>query len=146
MKKRAARKLISAALLVLLMTGCGEEERLRAEIDDLRTESVSLQTDIADLKRDKAALEAQITNIRVEHDLARYIITVHIGQKHTFWDYKNNAKDAINAVEIQIPVDKEYFDSVEIGTVINADLRVGSLIMSGSVGSWDIRITDKIIQ
>jgi len=52
----------------------------------------------------------------------------------------------MNAIEIQIPVDKEFFDSVEIGTVINDDLRIGSLIMSGSVGSWDIRISDKTIQ
>jgi len=144
--KRTTRKIILAALILLFMSGCSEEERLGAEIEELRTEKIELQTDIANLQRDQSVLMEAISDIRIEHDLARYIVTIHIGQAHTFWDYANNIKDSMNAIEIQIPVDKEFFDSVEIGTVINDDLRIGSLIMSGSVGSWDIRISDKSIQ
>lgn len=144
--KRIIRKIILAALLLFFMAGCSEEEHLSAEIEELRTEKIELQTEIANLHRDKSALMEAISDIRIEHDLARYIVTLHIGQSHTFWDYANNIKDSMNAIEIQIPVDKEFFDSVEIGTVINDDLRIGSLIMSGSVGSWDIRISDKSIQ
>jgi len=144
--KRTTRKIILAALILFFMAGCGEEERLSDQVEELRTEKIELQTDIANLHRDKLALKETISDIRIEHDLARYIVTIHIGQAHTFWDYANNIKDSMNAIEIQMPVDKEFFDSVEIGTVINDDLRMGSLIMSGSVGSWDIRISDKSIQ
>lgn len=144
--KRIIRKIVLTALLLFSVVGCGERERLGAEIEELRTEKIELQTEIADLHRDKSALEETVSDIRIEHDLVRYIVTLHIGQVHTFWDYTNNIKDSMNAIEIQIPVDKEFFDSVEIGTVINDDLRIGSLIMSGSVGSWDIRISDKSIQ
>ena len=51
----------------------------------------------------------------------------------------------MNDISIQVPVDKEYYDSLEIGDVIDDSFRMGSLVMSGSVGKWDITIEDKEI-
>ena len=48
-------------------------------------------------------------------------------------------------LSIQIPVDKEYFDSVNVGDVIDDRFRMGSLIFKGSFGSWDITVEDKQI-
>lgn len=51
----------------------------------------------------------------------------------------------MNKVEIAIPVDKQFYDDVEKGDKLNDDFRLGSLMTSGSVGTWDIKIKDKMI-
>ena len=55
-------------------------------------------------------------------------------------------KDDMNDVDIDIPVSKEFYDSVEVGTVLDDSFRMGSFIMSGSYGSWDISISDKRVE
>ncbi len=37
------------------------------------------------------------------------------------------------------------YDDVEKGDKLNDDFRLGSLMTSGSVGTWDIKIKDKMI-
>ena len=49
-------------------------------------------------------------------------------------------------ISIQIPVDKEYYDSIKVGDTIADDFRMGSLVTKGSFGSWDITVEDKEIQ
>ena len=51
----------------------------------------------------------------------------------------------MNDIDIQLPVDKEFYESVEIGSVINDSFRMGSFVMNGSFGNWKIKITDKRI-
>ena len=54
-------------------------------------------------------------------------------------------KDATNKITIPIEVSKKYYYSVDVGDVINDDLRVGSLLFKGSFGSWHVEVTDKQI-
>lgn len=61
-------------------------------------------------------------------------------------DLKKMMKDAMNAIELQIPVDKEYYDSLEVGDVLDDTFRMGSLLMEGSFGSWEITVIDKEIK
>lgn len=75
-----------------------------------------------------------------------YIVTINIAQEHPVWDMENNIKDSMNDVDIDIPVNKEFYDSVEVGTVLNDSFRTGSFIISGSIGSWNIKVTDKKIE
>ena len=49
-------------------------------------------------------------------------------------------------IERFISVDKDYYDSVNIGDTITDDFRMGSLIMKGSFGNWDITVENKEIQ
>lgn len=48
-------------------------------------------------------------------------------------------------IMMQVPVDKEYYDSVEVGDKIDDSFRMGSLIMKGSFGSWKVTVDDKEI-
>ena len=61
-------------------------------------------------------------------------------------DITKHIKDAMNAIEIEIPVDKEYYDNVDVGDTINNDFRVGSMVMKGSFGSWDVTVKGKDIR
>lgn len=136
------KKIISLILVIIIVfsiTGCVEtEESLSEDIKQLKAE-------ISDLEKEKATLEKEVIKTKVEKGVAKYVITINIKQDHVFWDFENNIKDEMNDISIQMPVDKEYYDSVEIGDVIDDSFRTGSLVMSGSVGKWDITIEDKEI-
>ena len=74
-----------------------------------------------------------------------YIVTIEIAQSHSFLfsDLDDIVKDRMNKIKIEIPVDKDYYDNVYVGKIIDDSFRLGSFIMSGSVGNWKIKIVDK---
>lgn len=52
----------------------------------------------------------------------------------------------MNVIEIQIPVDKEYYDSVEVGQNIADEFRMESLIFKGTFENFEASVIDKEIQ
>lgn len=136
------KKIISLILVIAIMigiTGCVEtEESLSEDIKQLKSE-------ISDLKKQKETLEKEVVETKVEKGVAKYVVTINIKQDHVFWDFENNIKDEMNDISIQVPVDKEYYDSLEIGDVIDDSFRIGSLVMKGSFGKWEVTVEDKEI-
>ena len=157
MKKKTTKKdVIRAIALTLVMLlvagmcvllgGCAtKEEQLSADVTKLETEVLKLQSEIAVLEADKHALEESITDVKVENGTAKYVLTINIKQTHFTLDIGQHLKDSMNDISIQIPVDKENFDSVNVGDVIDDSFRMGSLFFKGSFGSWDITVEDKQI-
>lgn len=141
---RKIKKKLSLVLMIMIIVmgtiGCGSNEEALA--DQLQT----LQEEIHTLEAKKETLKNEIVDIKEENGTAKYIITFKIKQSHFSLDLGKHLKDAMNAIEIEIPVDKEYFDNVEIGDTINDEFRVGSLVMKGSLGSWDITVKGKDIR
>ena len=138
------KKKILAALLVggmmLMLAGCGDNrEDLNAEIDGLKAE-------ISELENQRDSLKSEIADIKVDNGTAKYIVTFNIKQSHFTLDLSEHMKDEMNDISIQIPVDKEYYDSIKVGDTIADDFRMGSLVTKGSFGSWDITVEDKEIQ
>lgn len=127
-------------VIIIGIVGCGPNEK------ELDNQIQTLQEEIRALETQKEKLENEIVDTKVENGIAKYVITFEIKQSHFSLDLGKHLKDAMNAIEIEIPVDKEYFDSVEVGDTINDDFRVGSLVMKGSFGSWDITVKSKDIR
>ena len=139
MKKKLSLVLMLLVIITGIM-GCGTNEK------ELDNQIQTLQEEIHALETQKEKLENEIVDIKVENGTAKYVITFKIKQSHFSLDIGKHLKDAMNAIEIEIPVDKEYFNSVEAGDTINDDFRVGSLVMKGSFGSWDITVKSKDIR
>jgi len=97
------------------------------------------------LKAEKERLKSEVTEMKKEHGLEKYVITLRISQRHITLDISEHLKDSLNDIEIQIPVDKEYYDSLEIGDTIDDSFRVGSLIMKSSWGSRNVQVINKEI-
>ena len=137
MHKRIKRSFIILTMVTVLLTGCAPtEEKLSQNIS-------VLQSEISTLESEKLKLETEIKNTKIEKGIAKYVITFNIKQSHLTLDISQHLKDEMNEATIQIPVDKEYYDSVEIGDVINDDFRMGSFIFKGSIGNWKITVKDK---
>lgn len=123
--------------LALNLVGCTRsEESYRSEISELEQE-------IKELKNERATLKEEVSDIKVENGTAKYVVTFNIKQVHYNLSIENHIKDSMNDISIQIPVDKEYYDSVEIGQIIDDSFRVGSFVMKGSFGSWRVTVEDK---
>lgn len=99
-------------VIVIGIVGCGPNEK------ELDNQIQTLQEEIRALETQKEKLENEIVDTKVENGTAKYVITFEIKQSHFSLDLGKHLKDAMNAIEIEIPVDKEYFDSVEVGDAI----------------------------
>lgn len=140
------KKKISSAILVVVLlfslTSCGEQEQvdfLNQQIAELQTQKSSLEVEITDL-------ENMVVQKKEENGTAKYILTLEIKQTHFTLKISEHLKDAMNAIEIQIPVDKEYYDSVEVGQNIADEFRMGSFVFRGTFGNFEVSVIKKEIQ
>lgn len=134
--------IIILALACVLLSGCGEEQ----QIEQLRSEIANLEQTKTELLTQISSLSSDVVEMKEENGTAKYVLTLEIKQTHFTLDISEHIRDSVNAIEIQIPVDKEYYDSVEIGDTISNEFRMGSFIFHGSFGNWKITVKDKEIQ
>ena len=107
------KKVIVFILIFIICASCvscmTREEELTAEVVELETKVSNLEVEVANLEAQKAQLLQDITNIKVENNIAKYIITMEIRQQFHF---------SSNTMKTKISVDKEFYDSVSVGDVI----------------------------
>lgn len=142
MKKR----ILALIIVFLFLTGCSESEQNEQILSEQQKQIAQHEKEISALESLKNKLENEITDTKIESGSGTYIITINISQSHFTLDLSQHIKDAMNDINIQIPVDKQFYDSVEVGTVLDDSFRVGSLIMNGSFGNWEVKVTEKEIK
>ena len=128
------------AMMAITLSGCSKTETVTNE------DVAKLESEIAQLKAERERLNEEILNTKIDNGLAKYVITFNIKQTHFTLDIGEHLKDAMNDITIEIPVDKEYYDSVEVGDVIDDSFRMGSFIWKGSFGNWKVTIESKDIR
>ena len=139
-------------LLILLgislnLVSCkSKEEKLDEKIQQLENRVDELNLECSKLEDERKKLEQQVIEGKIETGTAKYILTIRIKQKHFSLDIDQHIKDKMNEITIQIAVDKDYYDSVSIGSTIADNFRIGSFICSSSIGNWDVTIIDKQIK
>ena len=140
------KKIIALVMVLCILTGCApKEEILNNDIAKLETRISELQTEISNLETEKNALANEIVDAKIENGTAKYVVTFNIKQTHLTLDLKQHLKDAFNDISIQVPVDKEYYDSIEVGDTIADNFRMGSFIFKGSFGNWNVTVKDKSV-
>jgi len=117
-------------ILTLLLSSCAGN----SEMEQLRKENAALASQVQALKTSGSAKPL------------KYILKIRLKQAHFSLSIKKHIKDALNAIDFEIPVDKEFYDSVSIGTKIIDNFRFGSLILAGSFGDWEMTVKDKEIR
>ena len=121
------------AMMAITLSGCSKTETVANE-------------DVAKMEAERDQLNEEILNTKIDNGLAKYVITFNIKQTHFTLDIGEHLKDAMNDISIEIPVDKEYYDSVEVGDTIDDSFRVGSFIWKGSFGNWKVTVESKDIR
>ena len=137
MKKYA---IVLIAMIAITLSGCSKTETVTNE------DVAKLESEIAQLEAERDRLNEEILDTKIDNNLAKYVIAFNIKQTHFTLDIGEHLKDAMNDISIEIPVDKEYYDSVEVGDTIDDSFRVGSFIWKGSFGNWKVTIESKDIR
>ena len=128
------------AMMAITLSGCSKTETVTNE------DVAKLESEIAQLEAERDLLNEEILNTKIDNGLAKYVITFNIKQTHFTLDIGEHLKDAMNDISIEIPVDKEYYDSVQVGDTIDDSFRVGSFIWKGSFGNWKVTVESKNIR
>ena len=136
------KKYIIALIVIIAVTlsGCSETETVTNE------DIAKIESEIAQLEAERDRLNEEILDTKIDNNLAKYVIAFNIKQTHFTLDIGEHLKDAMNDISIEIPVDKEYYDSVEVGDTIDDSFRVGSFIWKGSFGNWKVTVESKDIR
>ena len=132
--------IVLIAMITITLSGCSKTETVTNE------DVTKLESEIAQLEAERDQLNEEILNTKIDNGLAKYVITFNIKQTHFTLDLGEHLKDAMNDISIEIPVDKEYYDSVEIGDIIDDSFRVGSFIWKGSFGNWKVTVESKDVR
>ena len=130
-------------MVLLALTGCSynNQEIIRSQEIDIK----ELKEEIENLETQKGKLLKDVQDIKVERNVAKYIVTLKISQSHLTLDLGKHMKDAMNTIEIQLPVDKEFYESVNQGELLDNSFRLGSALLEGSWGNWKVEIIKKEI-
>ena len=127
-------------MIAITLSGCSKTETVTNE------DVAKLKSEIAQLEAERDRLNEEILDTKIDNNLAKYVIAFNIKQTHFTLDIGEHLKDAMNDISIEIPVDKEYYDSVEVGDTIDDSFRVGSFIWKGSFGNWKVTVESKDIR
>lgn len=133
---------IAIMILLLTLTACSKDEM---EVQALQVEKSQLQNEINTLKQDLDYYKTNLADFKNQNNIEIYAVKLSIKQSHFTLDFGQHIKDSMNEVIIDIPVSKQFYDKVNKGDVLDNSFRMGSFLMNGSIGSWNITITDKYI-
>lgn len=150
------KQIIFLSIVTSLLFGCQEsKEDLQGDIAKLNGKKTSISSEVQSLEASKDNIQAQILELQSKlkelkiYDsgkIPQYILKIHLSQSHLSLSISQHMKDAANAVDFELPVAKEFYDSVKEGDKIVDNFRAGSFMLYGSIGSWDMKITKKEIR
>ena len=75
----------------------------------------------------------------------RYILKFELKQVRLSLNPLSHVRDKINTIEFELPVDKEFYDSINVGDLIIDRFRAGSFILRGSFSNWRMSVINKRI-
>lgn len=131
--------------IILGFTACGSTVS-----GDVSGKTVSDEQAMEELWNENQMLKEELEAYRQvnsdEHSDVTYLVTLKIKQVHYTLDVSEHIKDSLNDIEITIPVDREFYESIDKGDTLDDSFRWGSLLAKGSLGKWKITVKDKTIQ
>lgn len=121
------KSLLLALVCGGLLASCGNSE----ELERLRKENTDLKAQLDLLNAAKKP---------------KYILKLKLKQASFSLSVKKHIRNAMNAIEFELPVDKDFYDSVSEGTEIVDKFRFGSLVLYGTLGDWEMTVRGKEIR
>lgn len=153
------KKLLILLILIIGMTSCENETDVKTDLQRLKIERTDLirVNSIAKQERETyrnliVAEQSNLEQLRIEKNMIKqgkepnYILKFRLKQSHFTMDVGTHIKDGINSIEFDMPVPREFYNSVHVGSNIVDEFRMGSFIMNGSFGDWNMKVIDKQIK
>ena len=146
--------LLLALLALTLLTSCEDACDITTDITVLEKQRTELQLEVNQIDTQLSNKEKEISdkdsklkemNIYLDGDEPLHVLSIELSQSHFSLDISEHIKDAMNSIEFDMPVDKNFYNEIKIGDEILDDFRMGSFIMNGSFGDWEMKVKNKKI-
>jgi len=144
------------AMLAVVLSSCAQsKQNVQSDIERLKNERTTLQQEVQNLSSLKNSKQKEIAslneklkelNIYNSGKTPHYILKIRLKQSRVSLDIGKHIKDSMNAIEFELPVDKDFYNSVSVGTKITDEFRIGSFILNGSFSSWDMTVIGKDVR
>lgn len=138
-----------------LFISCETKQDIADDITRLKNKRYNIQQEINTLnnsniqvKNEAFKLNEKLKELKIYDSVKtpRYVLKIRLKQNRFSLDIGEHMKDAMNAIEFELPVDEEFYNDVSIGTTITDQFRAGSFLLKGSFSSWNMTVTDKNIR
>ncbi len=143
------------AMLAVVLSSCESQQDVQNDIERLKNERTTIQQEVQNLSTSKsnkqkeiALLDEKLKELKIYNSgrTPHYILKIRLKQSRVSLDMGKHMKDAINAIEFELPVDKDFYNNVSVGTKITHEFRIGSFILNGSFSSWDMTVEGKVVR
>ena len=143
------------AMLAVVLSSCESQQDVQNDIERLKNERTIIQQDVQSLSNSKfnrqkevALLDEKLKELEIYNSgrTPHYILKIRLKQSRVSLDIGKHIKDGMNAIEFELPVDKDFYNSVNVGTKITDEFRTGSFILNGSFSSWDMTVKGKVVR
>lgn len=143
------------AMLAVVLSSCESQQDVQNDIERLKNERTTIQHEVQKLSNSKlnkqkeiALLDEKLNELKIYNSgrTPHYILKIKLKQSRVSLAIGKHMKDAMNAIEFELPVDKDFYNSVSVGTKITDEFRTGSFILNGSFSSWDMTVKGKVVR
>lgn len=143
------------AMLAVVLSSCESQQDVQNDIERLKNERAIIQQEVQNLSTSKynkqkeiALLNGKLKELKIYNSgrTPQYILKIRLKQSRVSLDIGKHIKDGMNAIEFELPVDKDFYNSVRVGTEITDEFRTGSFILNGSFSSWNMSVKGRVVR
>jgi hypothetical protein len=144
------KNIILLAVLGCLFS-CESKTYTKSEIEKFQESAKLLDDQVKSKRNELSDLNQKVNSKNAELNALsknnpKYMLKIRFKQSRISLDIGEHLKDSMNSGYFEIPVDKEFYDSVKVGDKIVDKFRGGSFIISGSFSDWVLKVEDKRIK
>lgn len=149
------KKVLVFAMFAVIFTSCytdDDKDRLQLECKALTQQKENLQSTVSRLNNRKTYLLNQIHDLQIQKSAyetgreIKYIVKFKVKQSTFTLDIGEHIKNGMNAIELELPVSKSFYDKVSVGTEISSSFKMGSLLLNGDFSNLHMTVTGKRIE
>jgi hypothetical protein len=128
--------------ILFLLPSCENEQNVRSDINRLRATRKELQFEVFNLEQERNTLRSIVDEFGVFHgnvgifvlEIKQSTFTINIGE---------HIKNKMNAIEISIPVDYDFYTQYNEGDIITSEGKMGSFLIDGDFSNLNIKVKKK---
>ena len=149
------KKIIGIIAFICVITSCytdGDKKQLQKDCFKLSQEKAKLSDQIDLLNNKTISLKNEISNLVVEKKglsssrEPKYIVKFKIKQGTFTLDIFEHIKNNVNSIEIELPVNRDFYNRLSIGQDLTDSFKWGSLIFDGDFSTLHMRVIGKRIE
>lgn len=129
-----------------------DQKRLQSECKTLQIQKSNLQSSIEMQTKHLSDIRQQVNDLNKEKSTLQsgkepiYIVKFKIKQGTFTLDIFEHVKNEMNSIEIEIPVNKAFYNRLSVGQDITDSFKWGSLVMDGDFSTLHMKVIGKRIE